>query len=282
MATKQDSRFLDPDQLRYMRERFPGFSNAAEEKGISTFLAEMEDAKARAEVAFRQLEAVMKWHSPVHMTPEMMLINMANFKTIFAWRPAGCDYVGEMVSAYFSSSLTECSPAEFEEVGRMVISAFSEKVFDEKLISYERPEWINYETAKLEFQEYTWERLESLVRSAALDRWKKRSASTLAPDSNSLDENDGLDRAEPARAEALEKKLDAGDGTRKRRGRPTEIPFAAKEAALAIKEAGGTNRAVASKLYNTPYPSVQQVKNVSAILRNYLKSRQTASSSISE
>jgi len=54
----------------------------------------------------------------------------------------------------------------------------------------------------------------------------------------------------------------------KKRGRPTKIPDALKEKALKIT--GGKARA--QTLYQTRYPTPQQKKNVSAILRHYKKS----------
>ncbi|MBZ5583374.1 MAG: hypothetical protein LAQ30_14425 [Acidobacteriia bacterium] len=54
-----------------------------------------------------------------------------------------------------------------------------------------------------------------------------------------------------------------------RRGRPEKIPKASKQKALEVKNDGGTNRDAARALYNTSYPTHQQVKNVSSMLRNY-------------
>jgi hypothetical protein len=52
---------------------------------------------------------------------------------------------------------------------------------------------------------------------------------------------------------------------RKKRGRPVQIPDERKERALAVK--GGKERA--KIIYNTRYPTAQQKKNVSAILKNF-------------
>jgi hypothetical protein len=57
-------------------------------------------------------------------------------------------------------------------------------------------------------------------------------------------------------------------GPHRRRGRPTEIPDSLKDQALAVK--GGKARAAI--LYKTKYPSSQQVKNVSSILKHFQKS----------
>jgi hypothetical protein len=59
----------------------------------------------------------------------------------------------------------------------------------------------------------------------------------------------------------------------KRRGRPQTIPNSTKAEALKIKMQGGTNRDAAKKLYDTKYPTTQQVKNVCSILRYYTKGR---------
>lgn len=56
---------------------------------------------------------------------------------------------------------------------------------------------------------------------------------------------------------------------RRKRGRPAKIDSALKEKALKVE--GGKARA--QILYQTHYPTPQQVKNVSAILRHYKKSR---------
>jgi len=55
----------------------------------------------------------------------------------------------------------------------------------------------------------------------------------------------------------------------KRRGRPVIIPEERKQAAVECKANGGTNRDAAKLIYDTRYPTPQQVKNVPAILRNY-------------
>jgi hypothetical protein len=57
--------------------------------------------------------------------------------------------------------------------------------------------------------------------------------------------------------------------TPKQRGRPVKIASAVKEAALAIKNAGGSYRDAARKLYNTSGPTSQQVKNAATILREH-------------
>ena len=57
---------------------------------------------------------------------------------------------------------------------------------------------------------------------------------------------------------------------RKARGRPTEISDELKKKALQVK--GGKERA--KILYQTRYPTVQQVKNVPAILKHYNRKRQ--------
>jgi hypothetical protein len=63
-----------------------------------------------------------------------------------------------------------------------------------------------------------------------------------------------------------------------KRGRKILIPDQRKFEALAAKMAGKSNKAVAIILYDESYPSAQQVKNVSAILRHFKKSRAYAES----
>lgn len=55
---------------------------------------------------------------------------------------------------------------------------------------------------------------------------------------------------------------------RKRRGRPS-IPDERKAAALNAKNTGKPNKDAATLLYNTKFPTPQQVKNVSSILKHY-------------
>jgi hypothetical protein len=54
-----------------------------------------------------------------------------------------------------------------------------------------------------------------------------------------------------------------------RRGRPQTIPDEKKAAAAAKKASGGTNKEAAQLIYDTKYPTAQQVKNVAAILKNH-------------
>jgi hypothetical protein len=64
-----------------------------------------------------------------------------------------------------------------------------------------------------------------------------------------------------------------------KRGRPQEIPDRRKVEAAALKASGGTNKQAAAKLYDTRFPSPQQVKNVPAILKHHRqKSNQSVSS----
>jgi len=55
----------------------------------------------------------------------------------------------------------------------------------------------------------------------------------------------------------------------KKRGRPVEIDFARKEAALAVRERGDSRKKVAKVLYANKYPTDQQVKNAPNVLNNY-------------
>jgi hypothetical protein len=59
--------------------------------------------------------------------------------------------------------------------------------------------------------------------------------------------------------------------TGKKRGRPQNIPDDRKRRALKVKTDGGTNREAARALYDVPYPTPQQVKNVPTILRHFVK-----------
>ena len=61
----------------------------------------------------------------------------------------------------------------------------------------------------------------------------------------------------------------SGRAEPRKRGRPQTIPNERKAAALNCKDGGGTNRDAAQIMYDTKYPSSQQVKNVSTLLRLY-------------
>jgi hypothetical protein len=65
--------------------------------------------------------------------------------------------------------------------------------------------------------------------------------------------------------------LEPARAARKKRGRPTEISDDLKEKALGVK--GGKERA--KILYQTRYPTVQQVKNVPTLLKHYSRKRQS-------
>lgn len=63
----------------------------------------------------------------------------------------------------------------------------------------------------------------------------------------------------------------APNAVKKKRGRPQLIPDERKIAAAELKAAGGTNREAAVLIYGKKYPSPQETKNVSTILKHYLK-----------
>jgi hypothetical protein len=77
--------------------------------------------------------------------------------------------------------------------------------------------------------------------------------------------------AEPERLPA-EPVVDLVAPTRNKRGRPTKISDERKIRALAVT--GGKARA--QILYNTPYPTNRQVRNVSSILKHFQKKPITA------
>jgi hypothetical protein len=59
------------------------------------------------------------------------------------------------------------------------------------------------------------------------------------------------------------------NGKGRKRGRPQKISDDRKAEAQARKDSGGTNRDAAAILYETKYPTPQQVKNVSSLLRGH-------------
>ena len=60
---------------------------------------------------------------------------------------------------------------------------------------------------------------------------------------------------------------------RKSPGRPTTISIEQKRLALAAKKEGKTNKECAQILYDIRYPTQQQVKNVTSILRHFKKTQ---------
>ncbi len=56
---------------------------------------------------------------------------------------------------------------------------------------------------------------------------------------------------------------------RKGRGRPQKISDETKAAATKLKSEGATNKGIAALIYDNPYPSDQQRRNVPGILRHY-------------
>lgn len=66
----------------------------------------------------------------------------------------------------------------------------------------------------------------------------------------------------------------SGGAFQRGRGRPMEISVAAKERALEAKRSGAPGRKVAQLLYETRYPSAQQVKNTFNVLAYYERTRE--------
>jgi hypothetical protein len=60
---------------------------------------------------------------------------------------------------------------------------------------------------------------------------------------------------------------------RAKRGRPSKIPDDLKEEALQAKDSGKSNKHCAAIIYQVRYPTLQQAKNASTILREYRKKR---------
>jgi hypothetical protein len=185
-ATGEDSflRFLDPDHLRQMGERFPELASVLPGiAGAASFVRDMEAAKAKAEIAFRQHEAAEKWGNwdLDREDIDTQVDRFGDFGTTYPWHAAGCEYVWEMASTYMRSAFGDYAPDKFESMVQLVIDVYSEKVYEEKLKSYEKALWITYERSKAEFQECARSRLDPLVRAECLKRWQKRSAA-MAPD----------------------------------------------------------------------------------------------------
>jgi hypothetical protein len=79
---------------------------------------------------------------------------------------------------------------------------------------------------------------------------------------------------------AIESNCDAQttQSHRKKRGRPSTISDESKTKAAQLKANGGTNKQAAEVLYGTKYPSPQQTKNVSSILKHRQKKIERAES----
>jgi hypothetical protein len=67
---------------------------------------------------------------------------------------------------------------------------------------------------------------------------------------------------------------------KRKRGRPQTKSDAKKAEAAQLKAAGGTNRQAAALIYETQYPTTQQVKNVPSILRHFHKKSTQSGSSV--
>jgi len=106
------------------------------------------------------------------------------------------------------------------------------------------------------------------------DRWQEQSRRPqwvlLAADARSM-----LERLEKMTSPAMLQPtiFAAATAERKKRGRPPKIPDDRKEQAQRAKDSGKTNRQCAQMLYDTVYPTVGQIKNVTSILNHYRKKR---------
>ena len=170
--------FLDPDQLRQTGKRFPeALSGLA---GAEEFIRAMDEAKTKAEIAFRRREAAENWNGPQEEEIEELIDRFSKFDTAYPWRPAACAYIWTMASTYLRSPFADCEPEMFEDLVNTVINVYAERVYEEKLKPYEKKEWTSYERSKAEFQEYVKSQLDPLVQGECLDKWQQR----LAPDSN--------------------------------------------------------------------------------------------------
>jgi hypothetical protein len=67
---------------------------------------------------------------------------------------------------------------------------------------------------------------------------------------------------------------------KKRRGAPVKMSIELKNAALAAKDGGGTNKGVAKILYNTSYPTAQQVRNAAKHISLLRKKRMDGASRV--
>jgi hypothetical protein len=67
----------------------------------------------------------------------------------------------------------------------------------------------------------------------------------------------------------LAKAVEPKPPEKRKRGRPQKIPDERKKAAADLKASGASNDEAAAAIYNVRYPTSQQKKNVSAILKHY-------------
>jgi hypothetical protein len=85
----------------------------------------------------------------------------------------------------------------------------------------------------------------------------------------------GLVHRATASTPVVDPKLAQVPPAKRKRGRRPTISDENKERAAKIKASGGTNKDAAAVLYGTRYPSLQQTKNVSSILRHHKKKSKT-------
>lgn len=163
---KSEAEFLkifDPDFLREAAE--VDSTIAAAMAPMINLGRVIERAKARAEVAFKQREAVEDWAA---------LDNMACVGAERPWREAACEYIWELSSIELRVVYADCTPEDFESQARLVVDVHSQKVYEEKVRLYERS--FGTEGSKAAFLEYVKKQLDPRVRADCLERWQKRAA----------------------------------------------------------------------------------------------------------
>jgi hypothetical protein len=170
-------KFVDPDYLRQMGERFPGLTSAI--AGAAAFIRAMDEAKAKAEIAFIERGAAEKWGTwDLDRLKEKRSDILNGGGPMQPWRSAGVWYVWELASTYLRSPFGDCTPDMFESVAKFIIDVYSEKVYEEKLKPYEQI-WLP--NSRDDFQKYVRKVLDPSVRGECLDRWQKRIA-PISPD----------------------------------------------------------------------------------------------------
>jgi hypothetical protein len=166
-------KLIDPAYLRELSEFDPAIAGAV--APATAFVRAMEGSTARAELAFRQREAVENWaRQNVDETSRDVVDRMDCVGAKRPWREAACEYVWELSSTMLRVAYADCTPKDFESLARLVVDVYSEKVYEEKVSLYEQS--LGTEGSKAAFQEYVRKRLDPRVRADCLEKWQKRAA----------------------------------------------------------------------------------------------------------
>jgi hypothetical protein len=267
-------------KLRKLVEEHPELSPLANQ------LAQVERAQAEAEVAFREGELTEQWGmwSGVHPWDDKPDLTT----TDCPWWIAGAEYVFRIAvtwRTHYPSTPDRAATLLSQQVEVSAKWMYWNRVFVHDCLPAPNSKVENFLSERNAKRFANFALLFCLRRFAErdLEEWRKRAAlltaRLLIADGRLVEREqrsyytEAQDRGEAIRAAAALDDAIKGDvksTNRKKRGRPTEISDELKEKALRVQ--GGKARA--QILYQTKRPTVQQVKNVTTILRHYRRKRQ--------